>query len=88
MSKFPYELGDENWASYFWEDGRGNPHKWEMPHFYIGDTEKATEAMKAYLAQSRPIYLDKLLAGADPMTRRTFDEALRLEETKRVGLFD
>jgi len=74
VSRFHPEPGDA--TGYMWEDPNGKKQMMEMPCYWIVDLEEALLNIQEYGRRSRSLYIESLLADANPIIRQTFQVAL------------
>ncbi|KAK4174899.1 hypothetical protein QBC36DRAFT_332626 [Triangularia setosa] len=85
-----FEPGPGDRTTYFWTDEKtGLLRSMEMPPYFISDMDAAKASIVEFLRNSRSVYIDTLLGDASPITRHTFESALRFSafgQSKLVSL--
>ena len=66
----------EDVTGYAWQDSEGNGRLLEMPPYYICDMPQALNNIQVYAQMAKSNYVNYLLAGANPIIRKTFEAAL------------
>ncbi|KAK4660338.1 hypothetical protein QC762_118060 [Podospora pseudocomata] len=88
VSRFKPGPGDR--TAYFWTDKKtGLLRSMEMPPYFISDMDAAKASVVEFLRNARSVYIDTLLGDASPITRKTFESALRFSafgQSKLVSL--
>lgn len=85
VSRFKPGPGDR--TAYFWTDEKtGLLRSMEMPPYFISDMDAAKASVVEFLRNARSVYIDTLLGDASPITRKTFESALRFSAFGQVSL--
>lgn len=72
-----FQPGVDDTTAYMWTDASGRKKEYVLPPYYITDMAEAGENMRQYVRIARPEFTRALLLNANPIVRKTFQEAER-----------
>jgi len=84
VARFQPRPGDA--TAYVWKDATGKKKAYILPPYYITNMAEAGANMRRYARTARPEFTKALLVNANPIVRKTFQEAERYYTASKVGL--
>lgn len=81
----PFEPGPDDATAYIWNDATGKKKEYVLPPYYITDMAEAGASMRRYVRTARPEFVQALLVNANPIVKKTFQEAERFHTASNVG---
>ena len=79
-----FQPGSDDTTAYVWTDAAEIKKEYEIPPYYICDMAEAGENMRRYARIARPEIIRVILANANPMVRKTFEETERFYAISKV----
>ncbi|KAF8852530.1 hypothetical protein BDZ45DRAFT_109361 [Acephala macrosclerotiorum] len=81
-----FQPGPDDTTAYVWTDAAGIKRDYKMPPYYITDMAEAGENMRQYARTARPEFTKAVLVNANPIVRKTFEEAERYYTASKSNL--
>jgi hypothetical protein len=83
-----FKPGPEDATGFTWKEADGVKRVMDLPALCISDMDETTASLRLFINAHRFEYVERLTYEANPILRKTFEEAERyLKATPKVGLF-